>query len=114
MPTLAPINRARKPCSSQWGALRRFVTRISTSRLTNQAHAPQSAAAARTLCLFATLLALSRNVSRLGGADHDGVSVSMQSNPHQTVEKLWIPRFLFKKGGNSPTEALRSYAGQRI
>ena len=22
---------------------------------------------------------------------------SKQSNPHQTVEKLWIPRFLFKK-----------------
>src|SRR5216683_4404570 len=58
MATLAPMNRARKPCSTQWGALRRFVTRKSTSKLTNQAHAPQSAAAARTLCLLATLSTL--------------------------------------------------------
>src|SRR5438128_3500005 len=49
------MNRARNTCSSQCGALRRFVIRKSTSKLRNQAHAPQSAAAARTLCLLPTI-----------------------------------------------------------
>src|SRR5712692_2376665 len=98
MPTLAPMNRARKPCSSQWGALRRFVTRISTSKLTNQAHAPQSAAAARTLCLPATLLALlSQSISvqaaqiALEYAFPSSRFLNGQYNPHQSVEKLGIP-----------------------
>ncbi len=49
------MNRARNTCSSQCGALRRFVIRKSTSKLRNQAHAPQSAAAARTLFLLPTI-----------------------------------------------------------
>ena len=88
MPTLAPMNKARKPCSSQWGALRRFVTRISTSKLTNQAHAPQSVAAARTLCFFATSLAL---------LSQRGFTVQKQSNPHRSVEKLWIQQISVQK-----------------
>src|ERR1700731_4204908 len=99
MPTLAPMNRARKPCSSQWGALRRFVTRMSTSKLTNQAHAPQSAAAARTLCLFATSLALlSQNVSRSSGVDHDGVRVLSNLIPIRLWKSCGFRDFCSKKG----------------
>src|ERR1700683_1403077 len=58
MATLDPMNSAREPCRSHCGALRRWVRRKSTSRLRNQAHAPQSAAAARTLRLRATSLSL--------------------------------------------------------
>src|SRR5271155_5564301 len=54
MATVAPMNRAREPCRSQWGALRSLVTRKSTSKLKNQAQAPQSAAAARILRFRAT------------------------------------------------------------
>src|ERR1700685_1019254 len=52
------MKRAREPCSNHCGALRRWARRKSTSRQRNQAHAPQSAAAARTLRLRATSLSL--------------------------------------------------------
>jgi len=107
METLAPMNRARKPCSSQWGALRRFVTRISTSKLTNHAHAPQSAAAARTLCLRATLLTpLSQSTLRSRtGADrtwYQRLLLLRFRMSNLTLIRLCkscgFHRFLFKKG----------------
>ena len=50
--------------------MRRFVTRKSTSKLRNQAHAPQSAAAARTLGLLATSLSLLSQSFSLSAIDH--------------------------------------------
>src|SRR5712692_5492866 len=107
MATLTPMNRARKTCSSQGGALWRFVTRKSTSKLRNQAHAPQSAAAARILCLLTAIFIglLSQNSSRSKRRRSRWrqrfLPFSVSTN-NLTLIRLWkgcgFRRFLFKKG----------------
>src|SRR5712691_6620220 len=72
------MNRARNTCSSQCGALRRFVIRKSTSKLRNQAHAPQSAAAARTLFLLPTI----------------SLACFLQNHVRSGTDSRWRPGFL--------------------
>src|SRR5437016_7422870 len=72
------MTRARNTCSSQCGALRRFVIRKSTSKLRNQAHAPQSAAAARTLFLLPTI----------------SLACFLQNQVRSGTDSRWRPGFL--------------------
>src|ERR1700722_3638497 len=132
MATLAPMNTAREPCRSHCGALRRWVRRKSTSRLRNQAHAPQSAAAARTLRLRATSLSLlSEKVSqpachyihtlRSAGsmaAFRAGSQGDPEQHRHSTPEaseKLWQrpPCAVFRTKFEAPTAALQAFTAHR-